>query len=355
MSEVFTKQKPTAGTVSVREIAQRVGVSPATVSLALTGRRPTSYVSASTRRIVQDAARELGYPLDRLRSQRPWLERVAVFMHKAINPVYSQTALELCRVLNAQQTQMLIHLVQADDEADAAALDLQRRQEIDAVVLIGSRQTLLPVDIPCVYVGETPPGSQVWQARTNNEGGGRAVGEYLWTLGHRSLATLGLSEAQPAGARRLHGLQTFLREQGTDLSPTGQLFWDAVSDTEADLHERVAAFVAENRCAVSPVTAVFCYNDWVAAKLLLVLRDLNIRVPEQLSVVGFDDSVYAQLLDPPLTTVHHPFEALGALAAELLLEQGEMPEAAPHTRLAPCRLVARHSCARLERNLADNV
>ena len=93
------------------------------------------------------------------------------------------------------------------------------------------------------------------------------------------------------------------------------------------------------------MTALFCFNDWMAGKTLKILREMKIGVPEQMSVVGFDDSIYAELLDPPLTTMHTPFDKLGSLAAELLLEQGRRPTAEPRAVVAPCWLVERLSSA----------
>jgi len=68
-------------------------------------------------------------------------------------------------------------------------------------------------------------------------------------------------------------------------------------------------------------------------------------VPEDISVVGFDDGIYAELLDVPLTTVHHPFDTLGSQAAELLLEQAESNDPTPRVLVTRCRLVGRQSCS----------
>lgn len=330
---------------SVRSIAQYLGLSPATVSLALNGRRPTSFVSPATRRQVWAAAKELGYPIDRLRSQRPLLERVALFLPTGPNPVYSQTALVLCRDLSQHRVQVITHLSRTHREAGQIAHDLHRRQEIDAAVFIGSREDLASREVPSVFVGEVPVGAGVWQVRADNEGGGRSVGEYLWSLGHRSVAVVMPARPNPAGELRLQGLETYWSEQGMTIRPENVLRIDVPTASDFDLREMVIAFLGRDRETPDPVTAVFCFNDWAAGRVLKVLRGYGIRVPEEMSVVGFDDSIYAELLDPPLTTVSNPFDMLGAMAAELLLEQAENTDAPPRVLVAPCRLIGRQSCA----------
>lgn len=330
---------------SVRSIAEHLGLSAATVSLALNGRRPTSFVSAHTRRQVWAAAKEMGYPMDRLRSQRPLLEKVAIFMTAGPNPVFSETAFVLCRDLSQHRVQVITHLTRTHREASVAASELQRRQEIDAAVFIGSRDELAPPEFPTVFVGEVPGGVSVWQVRADNEGGGRSAGEYLWSLGHRSVAMLMPERRNPAGDLRLAGLRTYWEEQGLAVPEERVLRLDIPTASDARLRELVGEFLARDRKTADPATALFCFNDWVAGKILKVLRGQGVRVPEDMSVVGFDDSIYAELLDPPLTSVSNPFDTLGALAASLLLEQAESPNAEPRVVVAPCRLIGRQSCS----------
>ncbi len=330
---------------SVRAIARHLNFSASTVSLALNGRKPTGFVSVATRKQVLEAAKELGYPLERLRTRRPVLERVAVFLHAGPNPLYSGTALHLCRALNQNGVQALTHFTQTEQEAGTTAWNLYQRQEIDGAVFIGSRTQMPRPEIPSVFIGEVPRELPVWQVRIDNEGAARAVGEYLWAQGHRAMAALAPTRRNLAWERRLGGLRAYWQEQGQDVPDSQILRVEDDSHLEAALRESLAGFLAAERCTVGPVTAFFCFNDWFAGMGLKVLRSLGVRVPEDISVVGFDDSIYAELLDPPLTTVHNPFDTLGSLAADLLLEQAETPEREPRVIVTGCRLIARQSAA----------
>ena len=331
---------------SVRSIAQHLGLSPATVSLALNGRRPTGFVSAATRKQVWEAAEQMGYPLERLRSTRPLLDRVGVFMAAGPNPVYSETVLELCRALNLQRIQALTYLVWSQREAYTMTRELHRKNEIDAAVFIGSRDEVITLDFPTVFVGEVPPGEHIWQVRIDNEGAGRRVGEHLWSLGHRSIAMLLPDRMNMAGELRLQGLQSYWagQSEGSAASHVPQM--EPVMNSDDAFRKVIAESLESQSQSTAPVTALYCFNDWMAGKTLKILREMKIGVPEQMSVVGFDDSIYAELLDPPLTTMHTPFDRLGSLAAELLLEQGRKPAAEPRTVVAPCWLVERLSSAK---------
>lgn len=340
-------QTEIAPKTSVRAIAQRLGLSPATVSLALGGRRPTGFVSAATRKQVRDAALEMGYPLERLRAQRPLLDRVAVFMVASPNPVYSETALQLCSVLNRDHVQVLTHLTRSHVDAYEIAAGLGRRHEADGAIFLGSRDTLPPpLDIPCVFVGEAPPGAHVWQARADNEGGGRAAGEYLWSLGHRTVGLIASSQPSPVWQCRMEGLSAFWAEQGSFPSTSRLPQIDMLDASASQVHDALARVLKNNQNSSAPITALFCFNDWTAGMVIKALRSLGVRVPQDISVIGFDDSAYAELLDPPLTTIHNPFGTLGMTAAQLLLEQAEAPNAEPRVAVIPCRLVARQSCAK---------
>ena len=330
---------------SVRIIAQHLNLSAATVSLALNGRKPTGFVSLATRKQVLDAAKELGYPLERLRARRPILERVAAFMHAGPNPLYSETVLHLCQTLNQNRVQVLTHLTRTEREANIIAWNLYQRQEIDGAVFVGSRTEMPHSEIPSVFIGEVPSEAHVWQVRIDNEGAARRVGEYLWAMGHRSVALLAPARTNLAWERRLLGIRSCWAEQGKDLPESRILRVEGETNLETTLRDALAQFLAADRQTGDPATAFFCFNDWFAGTALKVLRGLGVRVPQDISVVGFDDGIYAELLDPPLTTVHHPFDALGRLAADLMLEQAETPGGESRVIVTHCRLVGRQSCA----------
>jgi len=149
--------------------------------------------------------------------------------------------------------------------------------------------------------------------------------KYLWSLGHRSVAVMLNSRLNLAAKRREEGLRSFWQEKGVPFQDRWLMYVDPNTSSQSEFRDTVSHFLADDRTHSDPVTAIFCFNDWGAAYLLKELRIHGIRVPDDISVVGFDDSIYAELLDPPLTTVKNPFGSLGEISAQLLLEQWKSP------------------------------
>jgi DNA-binding LacI/PurR family transcriptional regulator len=198
-------------------------------------------------------------------------------------------------------------------------------------------------DMPSVFIGELPENSDVAQVCMDNRGGGRKVGEYLWSLGHRSVGMVFPLTDGLVAMRRLQGLSSAWEEYGESIPDSHLLRVDTGS--EFLIREVIEAFLAKNCRSPRPVTALFCFNDWTACTVIKALRRQQVRVPEDMSVVGFDDENYSSLIDPPLTTVHQPFNFLGIKAAELLLSLVESPGQSPRQEVAPSEVVVRDSTA----------
>jgi DNA-binding LacI/PurR family transcriptional regulator len=173
-----------------------------------------------------------------------------------------------------------------------------------------------------------------WQVHTDNVLGGRLAVEHLVGLGHRRFAFFGWSlEGVPSILQRREGFESALREAGID-----------PASAPAFAHRERDAFAACLQSGNAP-TAVCCYNDEVAVQLLDLCRELHLRVPEDISIVGFDDNILATTTRPRLTTIHSPTDALARMAVEMMQRQmrDEKPPEAP-VLLAPW-LVVRETTA----------
>jgi LacI family transcriptional regulator len=332
-------------TVTVRGLAQHLGLSAATVSTALNGARPAGFVTEATRQQVWQAAREMGYPLEKLRARRPALERVAVFVHRF--SVFQATALEICERLSGSQSQVMLHIGD-DDHADAQkALFLFQRGEIDGAIFLGSRDKEAAGavgDVPCVFIGDIAgegPTAEHWRVSVDNPAGARLAAEHLLALGHQRVGAVMPDHAPPAAVRRLLHFAAAWQDAGLAFTEDHTVY--VPYDLRGAGRQNVLAFLQRHQQAGAPVTALFCYNDRIAAHILTTLHQNCIPVPGQVSVVGFDDVDYASLLLPSLTTVHNPFEEQGRLAVDLLHEQLRDPAAPPRTVVLECSLIARGS------------
>jgi DNA-binding LacI/PurR family transcriptional regulator len=145
------------------------------------------------------------------------------------------------------------------------------------------------------------------------------------------------------GEKRLRGLQSVWERNGEKLPAEGVI--RVGPDSDEEIFPKLEAVFRKATRRRPPLTALFCYNDRLAGMAIKSLRRLQLRVPQDVSVVGFDDAMYAELLDPPLTTVRQPVMQLGSLATQLLQERLNAPTAPPKAMTLAGRLVVRESTA----------
>jgi LacI family transcriptional regulator len=238
---------------------------------------------------------------------------------------------------------------------------LERRVEGLIVIanwLFGEFDSLADVkrdQIPTVGVGRDLTASSVRSLQVDNEAGGYAAARHLYDLGHREIAVLRGPSELADSERRWQGIQRFATEAGFSLAPRRirQLppaveptsgFQEGVRLTSAMIKERVK------------FTAMLAFDDLTALGAIRALRQAGRHVPEDCSVIGFDDVPHAALSTPGLTTIRQPMEQMGSLAAEWVLESLDTPK--PPQRgarspglsgtlhLLPPELVVRDSTAR---------
>jgi len=335
-----TKQR-----ITIRSIARRLGLSPATVSTALTGRRNGIFVSPETRDKVRQVAQSMGYPLDRLRRRPPTLQRIALLCPPRTDFI-SAAVPELCQLLTQQDFRVIIRTDADRRHACRVARELHRRYEIDGAIFLGSRSDPdeVPGDLPSVVLGDVPDGMAAWRVSVDNEGGGQLAGEHLWSLGHRRIGMVLWEGNRLPAEKRLRGLRSLWERQ--DLRIPDTAVFRIGADSEEEVFEKLAAgFRGKGIRRRLPLTALFCYNDRLAGMAIKALRRLDLRVPGDISIVGFDDAVYTELLDPPLTTVRQPLVQLVSLATQLLQERLANPQAPPRSLSLAGRLVVRQSTA----------
>lgn len=182
-------------------------------------------------------------------------------------------------------------------------------------------------------------GGRVDSVLVDNRGGAQAAVEHLADLGHRRIATIAGPAGSTPGRERLEGYLQGLAAAGLDVVDEYVV--------RADFKEAGGAAAVRRLCALAErPTAVFIANNQMTLGALSQLRRDGVRVPADLSVIGFDDHSFAELLDPPLTVIERPTEEQGSRAMRLLLDRldGSAP-GAPRRIVLPTRLVARRSCA----------
>ena len=335
---------PNVGTPrpTILDVGRHVGVSATTVSLVLSGQ--DNKISPATRQRVLDAVNELGYRPNRaaqgLRSGRT--QTLGFITDEiAVQPFSGPTVSGLHDVAWEQHSLLLmVNTTRNPSRIRAAVEDLIDRQ-VDGLVFaaIGTREISLPDlvrKVPTVLVNAFTSEGELRAILPDEHAGGRAAVEHVLALGHERIAHLAGRENAWATKARLRGYVDGLLAAGLDPADHPVFSGNYRIDSGYELAMRAMA--------VKPrPTALLCGNDQMATGAYIALARLGLRVPEDVSVVGYDDEPLAADLRPALTTVRIPFYEMGRMAAQHTF--GGTVEDLPAMTYLSCPLVARASTA----------
>jgi LacI family transcriptional regulator/LacI family repressor for deo operon, udp, cdd, tsx, nupC, and nupG len=238
-----------------------------------------------------------------------------------------------------------------------AIVETFHRRRVDGILVAASRITgnyknrLAHIQVPTVLINsqaESEVNVLHWVSIDDRMGAQLAV-EHLLKLGHRSVGYLGISARPRSNRHRLLGYQSALAAAGVPCRDE----WVVIAPgSEASQEEDVAAGQSSlPRLLDAGVTATFCYNDMTAIGVLMACRELGIAVPQEISVIGFDDITMASYVTPPLTTIQQPKVQLGRLATQVVLDLLNNHPGCNHM-LSPT-LILRASTAPLAGSLAS--
>ncbi|MEU2288801.1 LacI family DNA-binding transcriptional regulator [Streptomyces sp. NPDC013178] len=323
------------------DVAQLAGVSRKTVSRVLNNE---PYVSDEARRRVLAAAEELGYRLNHaaraLASGRTRSVGVVALGTAGYGTASLLVHIEQA-VRDAGYALRVINTPDGDPEGIAGAVESLLEQGVDGVVVsepIVKGEVPLRVDVPVLFLG-APPSFTATRTMAVSVGArelARAATEHLLDLGHQTVHHLAGPRQWYATKDRIEGWQAALAARGAHEPPLLNGDWSAASGYAA------GRALASDRS----VTAVFAAGDEMAIGLIHALREAGRRVPEDISVVGFDGNPVFAYVSPPLTTVRQPFEASAREGIRLLVHAIEKPDAEPpRAEEPPVELVVRGSTA----------
>lgn len=313
------------------DVAARAGVSRALVSLVM---RDSPKVSAASRELVLEAAGALGYRPNlharNLASGRT--HTIGALLMDLHNPFFAGVVDGIETEADRRGYQVIIRHGRTSADIERTALETFHQFRTDGIVLIGSRLTLEDLEAsgaqtPTVVVGRRIESEKVDTVNTDDHLGARLAVEHLVALGHERIAHIGGGD----GA-------------GSDLRQRGYADAMRAFDRAAEIrviegdHTMQSGGVAARRLFDdgAPPTAIFTVNDLVAAGALNALASLGVSVPDDVSLVGYDNTLLSSLGQTSLTSVNQPTAVMGQLAMSSLVERIEDDrERAVHHLLAP--------------------
>lgn len=335
--------------ITLRDVAQKANVSPSTVSRILNNKDSTIPISEETRQRVLKAAHEIGYRPNiaaRHLAQRQSFALIGAIVPQTVPAVLAHPFYMLILHGIAQQCQereyaVAIYFVDSDREERVAEVYPRITSlPADGFVLTSVKQNdrlvprLLADNIPFVQIGRNPQPEQTpphFVDVDNYQGGITAV-SHLIERGHQKIATITGPQDMAAGLNRYEGYKDALQRAGIALNPA----W--VRHGNFELSDGYAAMQALLADEENRPTAVFAASDSMAAGAYKAIEEHNLRIPQDIAVIGYDDNPsYTQ--NPPLTTIRQPIRQLGESAATLLLDRIDGTPTPDHLILEPELLI----------------
>ncbi|WP_337001844.1 MULTISPECIES: LacI family DNA-binding transcriptional regulator [unclassified Microbacterium] len=331
MTERGANATAPTGRVSMAMVAARAGVSGQTVSRVANG---SPRVDPATRARVEEAMAALGYrPHRAARALRTGRSQTIGLVVTTLATIGNSRMLQATAEAAAQRGYALTVVTAADGVG--AAFERLAEQEVDGAIVLNEASAQVPGAQPPpglrLVVVDAPTDGPFASVHSDHRGGAAAATARLLALGNESVHHLAGPADSFAAAEREQGWREALAAAGVPRPEVVRGDWSADSGFAAG-------------CALLDATAVFCANDQMALGLLRALAEAGRGVPEQVSVIGFDDLPDAANYRPPLTTIRQDFEALAARAVALLVAEIEGSGGAlAGADVVPTRLVERAS------------
>lgn len=337
--------------VTIKDVAALAGVSPSTVSRTC---KNNPAISAETKEKVRKAMLELGYEpnfqASNLASQNS--RTIGIILPASAREVYENSFyLEAIRGIsnycNQRQYMTTIVTGQDEDEILKALKSMVRSGKVDGFIVLYSRKDDAVIDylfregLLYILIGKaTQYTNQTLYIDNDNLLAGEDATEYLYQLGHRRIAYLGSDSSLIFVADRKSGYQLALTKHGLPIRPE---YCVEVSNASENDTEKLASMLQLKE----PPTAIVVSDDILAVSLERVCLQNNVSIPDDLSIISFNNSLFARLTSPQLTSIDINSKQLGIEAASQIINHIENPNLAATKIIVPHQLIERDSCRKV--------
>lgn len=331
-----------SGRVTIREVAEDAGVSVAAVSKVL---RDAYGVSDALRAKVRASMDKLGYrPLASARGMRGQTYTLGLVLPDLRNPFFADIMTGVNNALERTQYQVMMGISASSSKLETGVVESMIDRQMDGIILIGSTETRDSLNSiaekkPLVTVGHHDPAAEAFDTVNNNDQQGALLAvRHMVAAGYNKIAMLSLQgEFSSILAERELGYRRGMVEAGLG----GAI--NIVSSTQV---MRDVQFAARRLLqGTRRPDAIFCWTDFIALEVISVATELGLRVPEDVGIVGYDNTMYCDFAQNSLTSIDQSGELLGLQATRLVIERINGRTEVEHF-VVPPRLVARRSTSR---------
>jgi DNA-binding LacI/PurR family transcriptional regulator len=329
---------------TIYDVAREAGVSIAAVSQVINGKG----------KISEERRNEIMLVMERLQYQPSYIAAaltgkktytLGLLVPDISNPFFAEIARAVEDQGDHRGYSLVICSTDNKDERLERYLSLLQQKSVDGMIIgtgLKKKEMLnRPIErsVPIVMIAREMPDLDVQTVVVDDFAGGSMAAGHLLELGHRHMAVLAEHPKVSSSRERIRGFRQILTESGLELPE------HMVLASGADLVKDGKRHALDLLKSSERPTAIFCCNDLLAIGALQAAKELELRVPAELSIVGFDNTILASVTDPPLTTIAQPTELMGKMAVDLLIGQlKKEPDVKQRTVLRP-ELVIRHSTA----------
>ena len=339
--------------VTLSDVAKAAGVTSMTVSRVV---NESGNVSEETREKVLKAVRELNYRRNGLARglKRQRTDTIGLVLGDIANPFAAELARAVREVTTRRGYNLFICISEHSAKEDVAAFNALADHQVDGILVatrsngIGDEHLSEMIDrgVSVVCIGRDFHNENADSVTADALSGGFQATQHLIDLGHRRIAFIGATMQSGAGLKRFQGYLKAMQENGLEVDERLVTGNTEASDDAPGYSTEKLGYEAMKRLLVLPnrPTAVFARNDFTAIGAINAVKEAGLSLPEDISIVGFDDIPMAMHTSPALTTVRQPTRREGALAAEFLIRRIESEaDVEREERILECELIVRGS------------
>ena len=359
MADAGIKRQRSA--VTIREVAKESGFASATVSIVLNNAPLARYIPETTKNRIVRAAKKLGYRPNvfarTLRNQRTHTVGVMVFdmtdpycipiLRGIENTLYEASFLPILTDVHNERSRFERYLEMLLDRRVEALIIVANWLFVDVNVLGDLEKS----NVPTAMIGRELKAGSASSVTVDNEAGAFAAIEHLYSLGHRRIAFIRGPRHITDTAPRWKGIRSFTGSNNLDIDPALVVDLPESSDPLSSFD---AGYALTHKLLQqgNSFTALMAFDDMTALGAVRALHHAGIKVPEQCSVIGFDDVSHSAFLTPALTTIRQPMPEMGEMAVKIIAENISAihqhgKASAIHRKLMP-KLIVRASTSRLD-------
>lgn len=336
---------------TLKDIANKIGVSTTTVSIILNDKAP--HISKATKDLVIKTATEMNYRPNRI--ARSLVNRsshtLGLIVPDIVNPFFAEITKGVCQ--EAMKNNYAVSIFNTDDDVDKDIEYIDYMQDIGVdgfVAILGTdgqerkrKQRLKKLhnsSCPMILVDRLID-DNFMSVTTDNKKGAFLATEYLIKLGHKKIGCISGQLNTSFSKERFYGYLEALQKYGIKFDSS--LLYEG--DYRYDTGYKITKHLLEKE-----VTAILAFNDMIAYGVYGALKEVGLKVPENISVVGYDDLLYSSMISTPLTTIHQPAYKMGEKSVQMLIKliKGDLSEEERHFQFIP-KLIERESAIKYKK------